>query len=126
MSASSPDERRTTTAPATDGRFAVPLRGVDVGPETRCAHWDGPLDVVALRFGCCETYSPCDACHDAASDHDPEPWPRDRFAEPAVLCGRCGETLTATEYLDDGDACPHCEAGFNPGCRAHRDRYFEA
>jgi uncharacterized CHY-type Zn-finger protein len=135
-----PTERRTTTAPATDDRFAVPLRGVAVDPETRCAHWDDPVDVIALRFGCCETYYPCDACHDATADHEAEPWPRDRFDEPAVLCGVCGVTLSAREYLDDNsearsasssrtqsdDACPRCDADFNPGCRKHRDRYFEA
>jgi uncharacterized CHY-type Zn-finger protein len=137
-----PTDRRTTTAPATDDRFAVPLRGVAVDPETRCAHWDDPVDVVALRFGCCETYYPCDACHDATADHEAEPWPRDRFDEPAVLCGACGATLTAGEYLDGDeegqrapeseehgssgdDACPCCGADFNPGCRKHRDRYFE-
>ena len=135
-----PTERRTTTAPATDDRFAVPLRGVAVDPETRCAHWDTRVDVVALRFGCCEAYYPCDVCHDAATDHEAEPWPRDRFDEPAVLCGACGATLTAREYLDgdgeaqsasssrakpDNDACPRCGAAFNPGCRKHRDRYFE-
>ncbi|MDZ5810846.1 CHY zinc finger protein [Halorubrum sp. AD140] len=152
--ATSPTERRTTTAPATDDRFAVPLRGVAVDPETRCAHWDGPVDVVALRFGCCEAYYPCDACHDATTDHETEPWPRDRFDELAVLCGACRTVLTAREYLDgeaqraagseghspsgnraspgdsretpDDDACPRCGAAFNPGCRAHRDRYFEA
>ena len=133
------DDRRTTTAPATDDRFAVPLRGVAVDPETRCAHWDSAVDVVALRFGCCEAYYPCDACHDAATDHEADPWPRDRFDEPAVLCGACGATLTPREYLGgealrasgsrakpDDDACPRCDAAFNPGCRAHRDRYFEA
>jgi len=149
-----PTERRTTTAPATDDRFAVPLRGVAVDPETRCAHWDDPVDVIALRFGCCAAYYPCDACHDAATDHEAEPWPRDRFGEPAVLCGACGATLSAREYLDgeaqrassseghspsgnraspdchrakpDDDACPRCGADFNPGCRKHWDRYFEA
>jgi uncharacterized CHY-type Zn-finger protein len=141
------DDRRTTTAPATDDRFAVPLRGVAVDPETRCAHWDSAVDVIALRFGCCEAYYPCDACHDAATDHAAEPWPRDRFDESAVLCGACGATLTARAYLDgdgetqrasgegqrpsgnraapDDDACPRCGADFNPGCRRHRDRYFE-
>ena len=39
------EERRTTTAPSADDRFSVPLRGVAVGPETRCAHWDAPVDV---------------------------------------------------------------------------------
>ena len=121
-----PANRETTTAPDTDPRVEAPLRGIDVDPETRCAHWDDPVDVVALRFGCCETYYPCDACHDAATDHEAVPWPRDRFDEPAVLCGACGTTLTAREYLAaDDDACPACGAAFNPGCRTHRDRYFE-
>ncbi|RLM68820.1 hypothetical protein DVK07_09085 [Halorubrum sp. Atlit-26R] len=101
------------------------MRGIDVDSETRCAHWDDPVDVVALRFGCCETYYPCDACHDAAADHEAVPWPRDRFDEPAVLCGACRTTLTARTYLDSDDTCPACGAAFNPGCRKHRDRYFE-
>ena len=120
-----PANRETTTAPDTDPRFEVPLRGIDVDPETRCAHWDSPVDVVALRFGCCEAYYPCDACHDAAADHEAVPWPRERFDEPAVLCGACRTTLTARTYLDGDDSCPACGADFNPGCRKHRDRYFE-
>ncbi|MFB6252408.1 MAG: CHY zinc finger protein [Halobellus sp.] len=119
-------ETRTTRAPAADGRFPVPLVGVAVDPETRCAHWDDPVDVVALRFGCCEAFSPCHACHAAATDHDPEPWPRERFDESAVLCGVCGATLSARTYLDGDGACPECGAAFNPGCRRHRNRYFES
>jgi uncharacterized CHY-type Zn-finger protein len=117
--------RRTTRFPEFDDRFPVPLCGIAVDPETRCAHWDDDVDVVALRFGCCETFSPCDACHAETADHDPQPWPRDRFDEPAVLCGVCGSTLTARRYLDGDDVCPECGAAFNPGCRRHRDRYFE-
>ncbi|WP_321168112.1 CHY zinc finger protein [Halobaculum saliterrae] len=101
------------------------VRGVDVGPETRCAHYDGRTDVIALRFGCCGRFFPCVECHDAVADHDPEPWPRERFDEPAVLCGVCGSTLSVDEYLDAEFVCPACDAPFNPGCAAHYDRYFE-
>ncbi|MFC6770994.1 hypothetical protein ACFQDD_05600, partial [Halorubrum pallidum] len=59
------------------------------------------------------------------TDHESGPWPRDRFDEPAALCGHCRTTLSVREYLDGDDACPHCGTAFNPGCRAHRDRYFE-
>ncbi|ESP88814.1 CHY zinc finger protein [Candidatus Halobonum tyrrellensis] len=103
----------------------VEVRGVDVGPETRCAHYAGERDVIALRFGCCERYYPCFACHEAVADHDAEPWPRARSDEPAVLCGVCGATLTVDAYLDAGFVCPACDAAFNPGCAAHHDRYFE-
>lgn len=118
--------RETTREPGHDGRFPVPLRGVAVGPQTRCAHYDGPRDVVALRFGCCGVYYPCHRCHDDAAGHPAEPWPRARFDEPAVLCGVCRTTMTAGAYLASGSACPACGAAFNPGCAAHHHLYFEA
>jgi len=101
------------------------VRGVGVGPETRCAHWDGPTDVIALRLGCCGSFYPCADCHAAVAGHDAEPWPRDRLDDPAVLCGVCGSALTARRYLAAGFDCPDCGAAFNPGCRAHYDSYFE-
>lgn len=103
----------------------TPVHGVDVGPETRCRHFDGPRDIIALRFGCCESYYPCSQCHDAVTAHDSEPWPRARFADPAVLCGVCGERLSVDAYLAADFACPACSAAFNPGCATHYDRYFE-
>ncbi|MDT0631503.1 CHY zinc finger protein [Rubrivirga sp. S365] len=117
--------RRTTAPPALDARFAVPLRGVSVDAQTRCAHYDGPTDVVALRAGCCGVYHPCHACHDETADHASRPWPRARFSEPSVLCGACGTTMTAPAYLASGHECPACGAPFNPGCAAHRDLYIE-
>ena len=118
-------ERQTTEPPAEDGRFAVPLRGVDVDDETRCAHYDSTLDVVAFRFPCCECYYPCFRCHEATVDHAARPWPRDRFDEPSVLCGSCRTALTVREYLAADDRCPDCDAPFNPGCADHYHLYFE-
>ena len=117
-------DRRTVTPPNADDRFDVPVRGVDVDAETRCTHYDTALDVVALRFSCCETYYPCFRCHEAVTDHEPSRVPRERFDEPAVLCGVCETTLSVRVYLDCEDSCPACGASFNPGCRHHRDRYF--
>ena len=118
-------ERRTTREPALDGRFAVPLRGISVDRDTRCAHYDGPADRVALRFDCCDAFYPCHRCHEEAAAHPARPWPRARFNEPAVLCGACRTALTATAYLDSGHRCPACAADFNPGCAAHYGLYFE-
>ena len=117
--------RRTTNAPATDDRFEVSLRGVDVDAETRCVHWNDDVDVIALRFACCETYYPCFECHEETTDHESQRWPQADFDEPAVLCGVCREELTVHEYLDCGDSCPNCGAAFNPGCREHYHLYFE-
>jgi uncharacterized CHY-type Zn-finger protein len=118
--------RRTTRPPDLDPRFAVPLRGVEVDVQTRCAHYAGSTDVVALRCGCCATYHPCHRCHAEVTGREGVPWPRARFDEPAVLCGVCRAALTARAYLGSGHACPACGAAFNPGCAAHRGLYFEA
>lgn len=117
-------DRRTTRPPETDGRFSVPLRGVAVDLETRCEHYDDAVDVVALRFPCCDCFYPCFRCHEAVTDHESERVPREAFDDPAVLCGDCGATLSVGAYLDCEDTCPDCGTEFNPGCRRHRDRYF--
>jgi uncharacterized CHY-type Zn-finger protein len=98
--------------------------GVGMDGETRCVHFGTELDVVALRFGCCAEYYCCLSCHRTLADHGAEPWPADRRTEPAVLCGVCGTTMTASEYISAG-TCPNCASAFNPGCAKHYDRYFE-
>lgn len=101
------------------------VRGVEIDGDTRCAHYDTDRDVVALRFGCCETYFSCHRCHAALTDHEALPWPRDRFDEPAVRCGVCGAAMTPPTYLGADHACPACDAPFNPGCANHAHLYFE-
>ena len=116
---------RAVRSPATDDRFDVPVRGVEVGPETRCAHYHGPSDIIAIRFPCCDAFYPCFACHEETTDHEARRWPADRFYTPAVLCGRCQAVLTIQQYLDAEHTCPSCGAAFNPNCARHYDRYFE-
>ncbi|PQJ34664.1 hypothetical protein BSZ35_08680 [Salinibacter sp. 10B] len=115
---------QTIHAPDTDPRFSVPLRGVRIDPETRCTHYDGPRDRIALRFACCGIYFPCFQCHQATAPHSPRRWPSARRHEAAVLCGACRHTMSAQAYLQCNHTCPHCGAAFNPGCAAHHNRYF--
>jgi uncharacterized CHY-type Zn-finger protein len=91
----------TDDPPPADARDAVrvPLRGVDVDAETRCAHYDSDRDVVAIRFPCCDVFYPCAACHAAVADHPPERLPPAAFGEGAVSCGACGTVLAASTYL---------------------------
>lgn len=108
-------------------RYVKPLvHGVDLDGETRCAHWHSPLDIVAIKMKCCETYYACKDCHEALAGHAAAVWPRGERDEKAVLCGACGHEMTVRDYLACGDACPSCGAGFNPGCRHHHHFYFEA
>lgn len=101
------------------------VHGATVDDQTRCVHWHGPTDVIAIRFRCCDRFYPCRECHDDEADHAASLWPSDRDDEPVVLCGVCGGLLTTVEYRAV-DACPSCGAAFNPGCRTHAHLYFEA
>lgn len=103
----------------------VPVYGVEVDDETRCAHYATDRDVIAIRFACCGDYYPCLSCHDELANHESVPWQADDFGTKAVLCGSCGTELTIEGYLDSGSACPRCGAAFNPGCRTHWPTYFD-
>jgi uncharacterized CHY-type Zn-finger protein len=102
------------------------VQGVTLDPETRCAHYHSPLDIIAIKMRCCATYYACRECHDALADHAATVWPREAWDQPAVLCGSCGVELSIRRYLDCGSQCPTCGSHFNPGCRNHHHLYFEA
>lgn len=120
-----PDNRPTTAPPAHDARFTVPLCGVDVDAETRCAHYETARDVIALRFPCCDVFYPCHACHDALADHPAQQWDAaSDLDKPAVLCGACRAVLTWRQYLAAEHTCPGCGAPFNPGCTTHLHLYM--
>ena len=103
----------------------IEVKGIGVDPQTRCAHYANPQDVIAIKFYCCQTYYPCYSCHDAVAEHTPMPWPSDQFDEKAILCGVCGWEMTITEYMNSHFSCPNCEAEFNPRCQNHYGLYFE-
>jgi len=103
----------------------VAVRGIDLDGNTRCLHYRGPADVIAIKMRCCETYYACIECHAALAGHAAEVWARGQWHEKAVLCGVCGCELSVLEYLDSGNRCPRCAAHFNPGCRNHYHLYFE-
>ncbi|HEX4425126.1 MAG TPA: CHY zinc finger protein [Terriglobales bacterium] len=102
------------------------VRGVDLDPQTRCGHWRGPTDIIAIKMKCCGIYFACKDCHAALADHPIEIWPESEWGQKAILCGACGNELTIREYMGSGYACPACRAGFNPKCRNHYEFYFES
>jgi uncharacterized CHY-type Zn-finger protein len=98
--------------------------GVDLDPETRCAHYHGPNDVIAIRMKCCGRYYACKDCHEQLAGHPIEVWPESERREKAVLCGACRSELRIDEYMDSGHRCPVCGSNFNPKCRGHYHYYF--
>jgi uncharacterized CHY-type Zn-finger protein len=99
--------------------------GLDLDPQTRCAHWHGPRDVIAVKMHCCRAYYACKDCHDALAGHALTPWPRTLWDEKAVLCGACGHEMSVRDYLACASRCPACAAEFNPGCANHYPFYFD-
>lgn len=95
-----------------------------VDGESRCRHYHGASDIVAVKFYCCKAYFPCHPCHDELGCGRRAVWPQDRWGEKAVLCGACGEELTIHQYLTSRHACPACGASFNPRCSLHHHLYF--
>ena len=105
--------------------FDKEIYGVDVDPQTQCAHYRSELDIVAIKFKCCGRWYPCFECHAEVACHEAAVWPAEEFDEHAVLCGNCGHQLTVNEYLNCDSTCPPCGSRFNPGCRNHYHLYFE-
>ena len=103
----------------------VNVVGVGVDEETRCAHYYGARDIIAIRFKCCGEWFPCFECHAALAGHRVETWPRCEFDAPGILCGACGHQLSIREYLGADSACPRCRRQFNPGCAQHYHLYFD-
>jgi uncharacterized CHY-type Zn-finger protein len=98
--------------------------GAVVDDMTRCVHYRGPTDIIAIRFACCGDYYPCHRCHEEAAGHPAEQWAPERHDTAAILCGACGHELTIAEYFAV-TACPRCAAPFNERCALHRDLYFQ-
>ncbi len=104
----------------------VQVMGVGVDEETRCVHYHGERDIIAIKFKCCGNWFPCHTCHAELAEHPVELWAHADFDTSAVLCGDCGHQLTIREYLDCDSTCPRCRRQFNPGCANHYHLYFES
>ena len=100
------------------------VHGIGLDDETRCTHYHTPLDVIAIKFKCCDKFYACIHCHNESEDHAPIPWSKSEFDEHAILCGVCKTTLSIKDYMQT-DHCPHCGAQFNPRCAAHYPLYFD-
>jgi uncharacterized CHY-type Zn-finger protein len=101
------------------------VRGVNLDSQTRCEHYHGPSDIIAIKMKCCGLYYACKDCHAALADHPAAVWPESEWGEKGVLCGACGAMLTIFEYMNSDSHCPACRAHFNPGCRNHYHFYFQ-
>jgi uncharacterized CHY-type Zn-finger protein len=102
------------------------VHGLNLDPQTRCLHYHGPTDIIAIKMKCCGLFYACKDCHIALAGHPVEVWPHSEWNREAILCGACRSTLTISAYLQSNSKCPNCGAAFNPACRNHHHFYFAA
>lgn len=100
------------------------VKGKVIDNQTRCSHYHTDLDIIAIKFKCCDTYYPCYSCHKETADHEAITWPENEWDSKAILCGVCGYELTVKEYMASNNTCPLCQSSFNPNCKKHYDLYF--
>lgn len=95
-----------------------------IDKEGRCKHYQSPVDIIAIKFKCCNTYYSCIYCHLENAAHLPEKWDMELFNQKAILCGECMEEMSISSYLSCDNICPHCSSAFNPKCKNHYHFYF--
>ncbi len=106
-------------------KMDVSIKGKVIDDYTRCSHYHSELDIIAIKFKCCDTYFPCYECHQETENHLPKTWNKSEFNKLAILCGECKQEMSINQYLNSEDSCPYCKASFNPKCKNHYHLYFE-
>lgn len=96
-----------------------------IDDNTRCIHYHSSLDIIAIKFKCCDKYYPCYECHKETAGHDARVWGKSERNTKAILCGICKSEMTIQQYLQSGNRCPTCQSPFNPNCSKHYHFYFE-
>src|SRR5260370_38542384 len=100
------------------------VHGVSVNQQTQCAHYHSERDVVAVQFKCCDTFYACIDCHNELAGHTPLVWGKDARKTPAVLCGKCQNTMSISADLDCRGFSPLRGTAFNPGGSRHGAPHF--
>ena len=101
------------------------VKGKTVDEHTRCVHYHSELDIIAIKFKCCDEYYPCYYCHEEDAGHKATVWKKNEFETLAILCGACTKEMTITQYKVSNYQCPNCGTALNPNCSKHDHFYFE-
>jgi uncharacterized CHY-type Zn-finger protein len=101
------------------------ILGSTIDEETRCIHYNGETDIIAIKMHCCIQFYACINCHNENENHTATVWPKTAFNTEAIFCGICKSTLTIAQYLQANNSCPNCQASFNSKCSNHYHLYFE-
>ena len=68
----------------------IEVKGKLIDEHTRCIHYQSSLDIIAIRFKCCNQYYPCYQCHEEEAGHTAAVWKKEEWDTKAILCGHEG------------------------------------
>ena len=91
--------------------------------ETRCIHYHTFLDIIAIKFKCCEKYYPCYQCHNEHESHNIQRWSAEEFHKRRYFV-EFVKMNSIHDYMMT-ETCPNCQAHFNSRCKFHYHLYFE-
>lgn len=103
----------------------IEIKGKTTDRQTRCIHYYSSLDIIAIKFKCCNNFYPCYQCHEEEANHPAKVWNKEEFETRAILCGACKNEMSISAYKSSGYSCPYCATPFNPKCSLHDHLYFE-
>ena len=103
----------------------IKVKGDLLNEYTGCKHYHSPVDIIAIKFKCCDEYYACYYCHQELAGHDAVVWKKEEFETLAIYCGKCHNEMTIQQYFDSNYICPFCQSHFNPKCSNHNHLYFE-
>ncbi len=104
---------------------SIIIKGKPIDDYSRCEHYHSLLDIIAVKFKCCNDYYCCVYCHTEGTDHAVQVWKKKEFTTRAILCGLCKNEMTINQYLNGNNQCISCGSKFNPNCSKHHHFYFE-
>src|ERR1700723_2096011 len=91
------------------------VRGVNLDAQTRCEHYRGSTDIIAIKMKCCGEYYACKDCHQSLARHPIEVGPKSECAQTPSPRAPAPTELTINQYMHCDSRCPNCRAPFNPG-----------
>ena len=103
----------------------VRIKGKLVNEHTGCVHYHSPVDVIAIKFKCCQDYYACYYCHQEAVRHEAKVWKKEEWDKTAIYCGKCHAEMSIQQYFNSNYQCPSCGSAFNTKCANHNHLYFE-
>ena len=106
-------------------QMQIVVQGKLTDDFTRCQHYQSRLDIIAIKFKCCNTYYACIHCHEEVAKHKVALWPQNEWNKNAVLCGQCKTEISINDYFKSNYKCPNCSSIFNPKCKNHNHLYFD-